>query len=105
MPNIASATSAFNRHIVGALTAATIIFSATAAAAAGQTPVGISEPGHLPQARALLRSDSAARPSLEIRTLPAAPADERPKAAWEECEPGSYWMMIGPDRSIPMLCR
>ena len=94
-----------SKLFAGAVIAGTIALTASAAAAAGQTPVGISEPGHFPPAMALVRPSAEAPQSSEVTPERNSETESRPKAAWEDCEPGSYWMMEGPDSSVPLLCR
>jgi len=90
------------RALAAAFLAAASAFTAVPAVAA-ENAVGISDPGLLPQARAVLKG---APSSGEAETgKEGTLRDERPKAAWEECEPGSYYMIEGVDYSTPMLCR
>jgi hypothetical protein len=98
--NVAFAVSTV---LAGGILAVTVSQPAMAGAGAGQTPVGISEPG-IPDARAYLRSGPAKQRAAEPAETNAAPRERR-KAAWEECEPGGFWMMEGVDHSTTMMCK
>lgn len=101
MSTVQSFVPAINRAFAAGLFAVAVAITA-APAAAEENAIGISDPGLLPQARALLKK---APQNREVEAgKEGTLRDERPKAAWEECEPGSFYMIEGVDYSTQMMC-
>jgi hypothetical protein len=103
MSTIRNIVFAASTVLAGGLLAATISQPAMAGAGAGQTPVGVSEPG-IPDARAFGGAAPERPRAAEPAETETAPRQRR-KAPWEDCKPGGFWMMEGVDHSTTMMCK
>lgn len=91
--------SSFGRTLsAAAFAVAALTVSAGPTFAAQPSPAGVSKPGYMPQARALLKTQEEQR-SFRVQQQ----VDDR--SPRKDCDRAGYRYMSTPNYDVPMLCR